>query len=128
MEELKDEIYDEKNGLWYRKEGDYYYPMLEVPKRENVILGKYGRARLNYIKQNKKCLYTKLLMSGELANHLSEIDSIANERVYLMIKEMAKKEGTNEELKRAKQLEWVRLMNNYKNSAEEILNSELIYV
>lgn len=128
MEVLKDEIYDEINGLWYRKEGDYYYPMLEIPKHENVILGKYGRARLNYIKKNKKCLYTKLLMFDELANHLSEIDSIANERVNLMIKEMAKKEGTNEELKRTNQLEWVRLMNNYKNSAEEIVNSELIYV
>ncbi len=128
MEELKDEIYDEKNGLWYRREGDYYYPMLEVQKHENVFLGKYGRARLNYIKNNKKCLYMELLMNGELTNHLSEIDSIANERVNKIIKDMAREEGTDEELKRTNQLEWVRLMNNYKNSAEEIVNSELIYV
>ena len=75
-----------------------------------------------------QCLYMELLMNGELTNHLSEIDSIANERVNKIIKDMAREEGTDEELKRTNQLEWVRLMNNYKNSAEEIVNSELIYV
>lgn len=68
---LKKEYYDESNGLWYELKGDYYYPMIEVPKQEKITLGKYGRARLNYIKQYKKGLYTELLMTGTLNKHLT---------------------------------------------------------
>ena len=127
MEDLKDEIYDEKNGLWYKREGDYYYPMIKIPKHEDAILGKYGRARLNYIKKNKKGLYAELIMTGELMKKLTEIDKTANERINNIVKDMAKSERTDEELKRTNQLKWVGLMNNYKNCAEEIVYSELIY-
>lgn len=50
-ENLKKEYYNESNGLWYELKGNYYYPMIAVPKQEKINLGKYGRARLNYIKQ-----------------------------------------------------------------------------
>lgn len=80
-ENLKKEYYNESNGLWYELKGDYYYPMITVPKQEKIILGKYGRARLNYIKQHKRCLYTELMMTGTLNKHLAEIDKTANERV-----------------------------------------------
>ena len=46
--------YNEKNGFWYELKGDYYYPLIVIPKQEEVILGKYIRARLNYIKNHKK--------------------------------------------------------------------------
>ena len=122
------EKYDEKNGLWYELKGDYYYPMIAVPKQEKITLGKYGRARLNYIKQHKKCLYAELMMTGTLNQHLAEIDKTANQRVNKIIYEMAKKEDTplyyDEKMN---QLEWVSLMNNYKHCAEEIIFAELIY-
>lgn len=67
---LKKEYYDESNGLWYELKGDYYYPMIAIPKQAKIILGKYGKARLNYIKQYKKGLYTELLMTDTLNKHL----------------------------------------------------------
>ena len=118
-ENLKKEFYDERSGLWYELKGDYYYPMIVVPKQENVILGKYGIARLNYIKQHKKCLYTELMMTGTLNQHLAEIDKIANQRVNEIINKLAKKENIPIHYDgNINQLDWVCLMNNYKHCAE----------
>lgn len=72
--ENKDVIFDENNGLYYTKIGDYYYPNIAVDNTEKVTLGKYGRARLRYLKEYKKGLYTELLMTGKLTEHLKEID------------------------------------------------------
>ena len=129
-ENLKKEFYDERSGLWYELKGDYYYPMIAVSKQENVILGKYGRARLNYIKQHKKCLYTELMMTGTLNQHLAEIDKIANQRVNEIINKLAKKENIPIHYDgNINQLDWVCLMNNYKHCcAEEIIYSEFIYI
>lgn len=125
---LKKEYYNESNGLWYELKGDYYYPMIAIPKQEKVILGKYGRIRLNYIKQHKKGLYAELLMTGELTKYLSEIDTTANKRVDEIITKMAKNENVPIHYDgKMEQLEWVSLMNNYKHCAEEIIFKELIY-
>ena len=125
----KDEIYDEKNGLYYTKIGDYYYPNIVVEDTEKVTLGKYGRARLRYLKEHKKVLYNELLMTGKLPKHLQEIDSNAEQKVKIIIHDMAEKDGIpmyfNDE--KIEQLEWVKCMNNYKNIAEEIVNNELIF-
>lgn len=126
---LREEYYNESNGLWYELKGDYYYPMIAVPKQEKVILGKYGRARLNYIKEYKRGLYAELMMVGTLTKHLSEIDKTANKRVNEIITKMANKENIPLHYDgNMDQLEWVGLMNNYKNVAEETIYSELIYV
>lgn len=152
MEKLKNEIYDKDNGFWYKKNGDYYFPeyylgkglSLEEATRlkeqrvkddienttessENAILGKYGRARLNYIKTHKRGLYAELLMNGTLNKHLAEIDRTATERINRIIKAMAEQENTNEQLKETNQLLWVGLMNNYKHSAEDIVYNEIIF-
>lgn len=125
----KDEIYDEKNGLYYTKIGDYYYPNIVVENTEKVTLGKYGRARLRYLKEHKKVLYNELLMTGKLSKHLQEIDLNCEQKVQNIIHDMAKKDGIpvyfNDE--KIEQLEWVKCMNNYKNIAEEIVNNELIF-
>ena len=125
----KDEIYDEKNGLYYTKIGDYYYPNIVVEDTEKITLGKYGRARLRYLKEHKKVLYNELLMTGKLSKHLQEIDLNCEQKVQNIIHDMAKKDGIpvyfNDE--KIEQLEWVKCMNNYKNIAEEIVNNELIF-
>ena len=125
----KDEIYDEKNGLYYTKIGDYYYPNIVVEDTEKVSLGKYGRARLRYLKEHKKVLYNELLMTGKLSKHLQEIDLNCEQKVQNIIHDMAEKDGIpvyfNDE--KIEQLEWVKCMNNYKNIAEEIVNNELIF-
>lgn len=125
----KDVIYDENNGLYYIKIGDYYYPNIAVDNTEKVTLGKYGRARLRYLKGYKKGLYTELLMTGKLTEHLKEIDLNSQQKVHSIIQDMAKKDGIPVYFDDTKieQLEWVKCMNNYKNIAEEIVNNELIF-
>ena len=115
--------------LYYTKIGDYYYPNIVVDNTEKVTLGKYGRARLRYLKGYKKGLYTELLMTGKLTEHLKEIDLNCEQRVHSIIQDMAKKDGIPVYFDDTKieQLEWVKCMNNYKNIAEEIVNNELIF-
>ena len=125
----KDVIYDENNRLYYTKIGDYYYPNIVVDNTEKVSLGKYGRARLRYLKDYKKGLYIELLMTGKLTEHLKEIDLNSEKKVHSIIQDMAKKDGIPIYFDDTKieQLEWVKCMNNYKNIAEEIVNKELIF-
>ena len=124
----EDVIYDENNGLYYTKIGDYYYPNIVVDNTEKVTLGKYGRARLRYLKGYRKGLYTELLMTGKLTEHLKEIDLNAEEKVKNIINSMVKKDNIPVYYDdKMEQLEWVKCMNNYKNIAEEIVNNELIF-
>ena len=114
--------------ITYRKEGDYLIPNLALKNQENVVLGKYSRARLKYIKENKRGLYTELMMNGALSSYLKGIDERCNHIVNITIREMAKENNVDEELKRTDQLKWVGLMNNLKNAAEEIVFNEIVYV
>ena len=122
-------IYDENNGLYYTKIGDYYYPNIVVDNTEKVTLSKYGRARLRYLKEYNKGPYIELLMTGKLTEHLKEIDLNCEQKVHSIIQDMAKKDGMPIYFDDTKieQLEWVKYMNNYKNIAEEIVNNELIF-
>lgn len=122
-------IYDENNGLYYTKIGDYYYPNIVVDNTEKVTLSKYGRARLRYLKEYNKGLYIELLMTGKLTEHLKEIDLNSEQKVHSIIQDMAKKDGIPVyfDTTKIEQLEWVKCMNNYKNIAEEIVNNELIF-
>ena len=115
--------------ITYHKEGDYLIPniIVENPKKDYHI-GLYGRLKLEYMKKQQLGLYSDLILSGTLPEYLIEIDKTANERVYRIINELAKKENVDENLKRNNQMEWVRSMNNIKNRAEEIVFNELIYV
>ena len=125
----KNVIYDENNGLYYTKIGDYYYPNIVVDNTEKVSLSKYGRARSRYLKVYNKGIYTELLMTGKLTEHLKEIDLNSEQKVHSIIQDMAKKDGIPVYFDDTKieQLEWVKCMNNYKNIAEEIVNNELIF-
>ena len=118
----------EKMGGTYRQEGDYLIPNLALPNDGNYEIGKYGRMRLNYLKEHRKILYTNYLMEGTLSKHLSEIDQACNERMDNIVSAMAKREGVTEELKAADQMEWVRRMNNIRNRAEEIILREVVFV
>ena len=112
----------------YRKEGDYFIPNLSLPIQPKKQIGKYGRLRLNYLKNFNKGLYTELLIDATLKQHLLDIDECANERVHVLIKQFAESENVNEYLKEHHQMEWVQSMNNIKNRAEEIVLNEIIYV
>lgn len=114
--------------ITYHKEGDYLIPNLCLPKQPDGHIGKYGRLRLNYLKDFKRGLYTELLISGTLKQYLLDIDENASNKVNLLIKEFAEDENINEQLKEHHQMEWIQSMNNIKNRAEEIVLNEIIYV
>ena len=116
------------NKITYRKEGDYFIPNLSLPIQPKNQIGKYGRLRLNYLKDFKKGLYTELLIDGTLKQYLLDIDENANNKVNLLIKQFAESENINEHLKEHHQMEWIQAMNNIKNRAEEIVLNEIIYV
>ena len=126
--ELKERFIDEKTGIEYIKQGDYYLPNLVLGSEDiNYKIGKYGRMKLNYLKNNKKFEYTILLMDGKLNKYLHEIDITCEERIKTIISQLVKQENVTEKLKITNQMEWVRCMNSIKNRAEEIVFNEIIY-
>lgn len=120
-------IYDEKNGLWYELQGDYYIPCLKLPEEEQQPIGLWGQRHFQYIKQQRKVIYTNLLTSGKLNRYLSDLDKQAEEMFSLLVKQMAEREGVTEKLKADNQMEWVARMNNIRSRATEIVNADLIY-
>ena len=119
---------DERTGIEYHLEGDYYIPNLAMPKQEKITLNKYGRMRLKYLKEYKKAEYTIMLMDGTLNTHLKEIQETADNRVQQVISELKAKSDLTENMKNTDMLYWVGTMNSIKAQAEEIVFSELIYV
>lgn len=113
--------------LTYEKNGDYLIPNLTADSEPEEPLTKYGLMRRNYLKEHRRGVYSGLLMTGRLKAHCLEIQRQAEERMEVLTEQMAKAEGVNEELKASDQMGWVAKMNNIRNSAEEIVLSELIY-
>ena len=117
----------EQMGGTYRQEGDYLIPNLALPEEPEYQIGKYGRMRRSYLKEHRPVLYANLLTSGTLHRHLAEIDQACNERMEIIVSDMARQEDVTEALKAADQMEWVRRMNNIRSRAEEIVLTELVY-
>ena len=124
---MKKQIYDEKNGIGYTLHGDYYLPDL-VLREEKPTYGKYGMLRKQFLKEYRSARYQYMLLTGKLNEHLNQIDQEAREQVEMLMKQMAEKKGVTEELKVQDQMKWVRLMNNIKVSAEEIILKNTVYV
>lgn len=97
-----------KYGIEYTKMGDYYMPNLVLEQKEKIILNKYGRTRLKFLKENRKAEYTILFMEGTLNKHLKEIQEMAEERVEIIVKQLKEKNHLTEEMKNTNQLYWVR--------------------
>ena len=120
-------IYDEKNGLWYELQGDYYIPCINLPEEEQQPVGLWGQRHLRYIKQNRKVLYLNLLTSGKLNGYLVDLDKQAEDMFFRLVKQMAEREGVTEQLKADNQMEWVGRMNNIRNRVTEVVNHDIIY-
>ena len=119
---------DERTGIEYHLEGDYYLPNIVAPKQEKITLNRYGQMRLNYLKEHKKADYTIMLMNGTLSTHLKELQETADNRAQQIISELKAKSDLTEDMKNTDMLYWVGTMNAIKSQAEEIVFSELIYV
>lgn len=113
--------------LNYRQEGDYMVPDLELDEQPARAMGKYGRMRLNYLKEYRPVLYSQLFMKMKLTEHCLEIQDAAQARLEALMPKLMKDAGATEQLKATDMMRWVGLVNNCKNQAEEIIFNELIY-
>ena len=119
-------IFEEMGGT-YTQVGDYLLPDLKLPEEEQQPIGVWGQRHRRYLKEHRRAAYATLFTNGKLNSYLADIDRQAEELFSRLVKQMAEAEGVTEKLKAADPMEWVRRMNNIRNRAMEIVNSELIY-
>ena len=123
---MKQHFTDEKTGIRYTLQGDYYLPDLALPAEEQQPIGIWGQRHLRHLKQNRRVLYANLLTSGKLNSYLADIDKQAEEMFSRLVKQMAEREGVTEQLKAENQMAWVGRMNDIRSRATEIVNYDLI--
>ena len=116
-----------QNGIEYERRGEQYYPLLDLGEQTTYEIGKYGKLHLEFIKQHRRGTYTTLLTEGRLNEHLHNIDEQAHEQMESYITQAAEQMGVTEGLKASDPIRWVRLMNNIKSLAEEIVLKEVVY-
>lgn len=118
-------LFDEKNNLWYELVDDYYLSCVTAPVIDE--LGAWGRLRLRHLRDHQNGIYTGMLLSGKLENHLAEVNAKAEEMFDRLVEELSEDEGITEELKALDQMSWVQQMNSIRSRAAEIVREELIY-
>lgn len=118
---------DEKTGISYTLQGDYYLPNITLPVEENKPIGIWGQRHLRYIRQHRKVFYTNLLTSGKLNSYLADVDEQAEDMFFRLVEQMVKREGITEKLKAEQPMEWVGKMNALREAATEIVNAEVIF-
>ena len=111
-------IYDDKNGLWYELQGDYYIPCLILPAEKEQPIGLWGQRHLRYLKEYRRATYITLFTSGRLNNYLADIDRQAQERMERLTEQMKRVQGITEQLKAENALEWTQRMNNIRACAK----------
>lgn len=123
---MEKSLFEELGGT-YTQVGDYLLPNLTPSEEDQKPIGIWGQRHARYLKQNHKVLYCNLLTSGKLNGYLADIDEQAEDMFFRLVKQMAEREGVTEQLKAKNQMEWVRMMNNIRNMATEIVYAEIIY-
>lgn len=122
---MKAQSFFEQNGGTYTQVSDVLIPNLTI--EEASPIGRWGRMRKHYLKEQHPAVYSNMLLNGTLYQHLVEIVEAAEERIGLITKQLAAKRGITEKLKAENQLRWVQEMNAIRISAEETVLTELIY-
>lgn len=125
--ETKKHITDEKTGINYTLQNNYYLPNLTLPTEEEEPIGIWGQQHRRYLKQHRRITYYNLLTSGKLNAYLADIDRRAEDMFFRLVKQMADFAGVTEVLKADDAMKWTGLMNNIRNRAAEVVYSDLIY-
>ena len=125
---MTDTLFEQLGGT-YTQVGDYLLPYLSLPaEKETGNIGVWALRHKRYLKQHHKVLYYNLLTSGKLHSHLADTEEQAQHLFLRLVKELAEKESVTEQLKAENALLWVQKMNNIRNRAAEIVNSEVVFV
>ena len=121
-------ITDKRTGLKYELVGDYYLIAGDdEQEEEQKPIGIWGQRHLRYLKEHHRVRYADLLTSGELNDYLADIDRQAEELFLRLVKQLSEKEGVTEQLKADNQMEWVGRMNNIRNRAIEVVNTDIVF-
>lgn len=124
---MKQHYLDEKTGINYTLQGDYYLPDLALPAEKGQPIGIWGQRHLRYLKEYHRITYLNLLTSGKLNTYLSDIDKQAKEMFSRLIEQIVEREGVTVQIKSTNQMAWGGAMSNIWNRAAEMVNAELIY-
>ncbi len=124
---MEKHIMDEKTGISYTRQGDYYLPDLVLPAEEEKPFGIWGQQHLKYIRQYKKGFYLNLLTSCKLNSYLADVDKKAEDMFFRLVKEYADRQGVTEQLKTENQFLWIQKMNNIRACVWELVEDEIIY-
>ena len=117
-----------ENGISYTLgEDGLYYPDLYLPEETEYPIGKYGMLRKSYLQEHRKGLYLELVLAGKLNKHLHQTDEECYEMMERLIEQMKERQGVTEQLKAENQMLWVRMCNNIRHCAEEVVLKEIVY-
>ncbi len=117
----------EQLGGTYTQQGDYLLPNVKLAEQEHGDIGVWGNRRRQFLKQHHRIKYYNMLTTCTLYPHLADVEQQAQDMFFLLVDEMAKREGITEQLKAADQMEWVNKMNSIQHNAKEIVCAKLIY-
>lgn len=118
----------ENQKLNYVTQGDYCLPCIRTKEQNELHIGVWANRHRQYLKQHHCIRYYNLLTSERLYPYLAEIEEQAQTMFSQLVKLLAEKENVSEKLKLDNPMLWVRKMNNIRNRAMEIVNSEVIFV
>lgn len=118
----------EEQGVEYRQAGDYMLPNVGMDEQKEYQIGVWGQRYRRYLKENRRIIYYNYLTKGTLNKHLAEVDARAEKMFQQLVKSLAEKENVTEKLKAENTFLWIRKMNNIRNRATEIVNTEVIFV
>ena len=118
-----------ENGISYTLgEDGLYYPDLQLPEGTHYEIGRYGRMRAEYLKEYHRALYLELLLDGNLNEYLHQTDEECYQMMERLVEQMKAKHGVTEQLKSENQMQWVGMMNNIRQCAEEVVLRDIVYV
>ena len=115
----------ENQKLNYVTQGDYCLPCIRTKEQNELHIGVWANRHRQYLKQHHRIRYYNLLTSERLYPYIEEQ---AQTMFSQLVKAFAEKESVTEKLKANNPMLWVRKMNNIRNRAMEIVNSEVIFV
>ena len=119
-------LFEQQGGI-YQTQGDYFIPYVVIKDQKEVHIGVWANRHRQYLKQFHRVRYYNLLTSEKLYEYLFDIEEQAEKMFEELVKSLAEKENVTEKLKADKPMLWVQRMNNIRNRATEIVNSEIIY-
>ena len=118
----------ENQNVSYVIHGNYHLPCITVKEQNELHIGVWANRHRQYLKQHHRIKYYNLLTSEMLYPYLAKIEEQAQTIFSQLVKSFAEKENVTEKLKADNPILWVRKMNNIRNRAMEIVNSEVIFV